>query len=99
MALRFSGRLPDHLVAAVVGIAAQEGWERAKEWLKTQGVRVESVAAVPPQLPPSHPYHYFNYEHGYYTWHFVDPRTNMRVRMRCVPYQTPHGPMIRWEVF
>lgn len=98
MALRFSGRISDHLVGALLGVVMQEGWDRAKDWLRAQGVLAERVTAVPNHLPPNHPYHYYNYEGGFYCWHFVDPHTNIHVRLRCVWYPTSSGPMLRWEV-
>ena len=44
MALRFAGKLSNNLLEALLRVIAQEGWDGAKEWLRTRGVHAERVA-------------------------------------------------------
>lgn len=98
MAIRFSGNITDHLMAALMGVVVQQGWDYAKQWLTAQGVPAERVAAAPAQLPPAHPYHYLEYMNGVYYWHFFDRQRGLHVRLRSVYYVTPQGPVYKWEV-
>ncbi|MBC7966734.1 MAG: hypothetical protein H7Z17_12520 [Fuerstia sp.] len=80
MAIRTTGRIADHLLGALFGIVAQEGWERVKHWLAQQGVHADCVSGPPKQLTYPDPYSFYAYENGWYTWHFVDPQHRIHMR-------------------
>jgi hypothetical protein len=95
-AVRFSGKLSDHVVSAVVKKIIDEGWEAGKKLLASTHAG-QPVSVIPQRINLND--YYYTFEYGYFSCYFVDPSVQRVVRYRWVCYQYPQRVICRWETY